>query len=313
MAINEIKVKTVEELFARLNPLLPMWKGGDRMHWGFRGQREADWRLVPSAFREGVLTGFAGVVKKAPKDIESQCEAEWEVLHQFFHRADDVGLAVPGDAPAFRDLVAFKEEVKPSFNDLTWPRPSMLQTLAIAQHHGVPTRLLDFTHDPLKALFFAAIGAREATNRAGSMLALWAINLDFVHNAGWPWDRFGIVSAPYATNPFLFAQEGFFLVDRRANLLRQKTGKFIPFDQSFDEIDDAFRNWGRSDALSRLDIEDVAGPIRDLADGFLKIVVPTTLATDLLDVLDRRGVNLASLMPTFDNVVQSMKFRAKLR
>ena len=50
------------------------------------------------------------------------------------------------------------------------PRGDELEWLALMQHHGAPTRLLDFTWSPYVAAFFAL-------ERAGSDAAIWALNL----------------------------------------------------------------------------------------------------------------------------------------
>jgi len=122
--------------------LIQGWDGF--RNWAFRGQADASWKLVSTLSRH---IGTAGVCREA-------WPLQEERIRRIFERKSHLFLADP-----------------PQGDELEW--------LALMQHHGAPTRLLDFTWSPYVAALFAL---EHATTSAG----VWAINLPLlweIHDA----------------------------------------------------------------------------------------------------------------------------------
>lgn len=305
--MKHVRCKTAREFLARLQITDDLWGGQPAWDWGFRGQGNADWELLPSAFRAGSLISYANSSLIAPmEELGDQHWCEFKLIQHFLYLADRVGLSVPGDAQHFR----LPPTTDQRWTSDEWPQADVLETLAIAQHHGVPTRLLDITHNALIAAFFAADDARDTT-RVGDAthFGVWAVDLSMVRQAaavrvkhhGVP--RLIHVTAPRAGNSFLHNQDGLFLLDREASRMRQSLGRF----QTMAEVVDAVHR-----ELRKVPADALPYYRRSPASPMVKITLPVGLAMDVLDLLDRDFYNRARIMPTHDNVVKTLQFQRSL-
>lgn len=285
-------------------------------HWYFRGQRDSKWSLMPSAWRkyEDKSKDFIGIArthairnrillslpipiqekwlslgKSLPKDASDeewrrngevvvQAYAEGLLINEFLQLAADLGHRVPYAREWISLTIKFIEKyiggLYGDANDELWMHP----VVALAQHHRISTRLLDWTRNPFCAAFFAAV---EVANNPdpNKKIAVYAINNIILKY------HIKLVSVPGSEIDFLRAQGGVFTYDSKGDELFVQRGQYPSLETSMGYIGAMFN--------------PVFTP--------KKYMLPQTEAPELLRLLWLEGVTQAHLMPTLDNVSEALK------
>lgn len=292
-AFERLNFNTAKTFLAALSPQNPLW-GPDPLNWCFRGQGRAEWKLSPSALRPGNPLGYQPSPPTAPRPTnQEQLTTEYTLLLDFMRAADSQGLPIPDDSQTFRTPEEWTRQIEPSVDlALTgrayWPPSLFLSITALAQHHGVPTRLLDWSERSFTGAYFAASFGAKNPNPPDARVCVWALNFSYLAQRWSDADaRVLIVTAPKSSNPNLLAQSGVFTVERIRNVDPTAAPSATPLDEVI--LDGHDPSW--------------PGPV------IRQLTVPGSACPELLRRLHDEGVDAAAMFPGLDGAVAALAER----
>jgi hypothetical protein len=262
---HETHYDSAEDLLNALRPSAKPWVQ-HRHRWIFRGQADAAWTLQATAIRDP--QAFQSIAVEG--DASDWSGRRWileRMLYNFSQRLDRAGMPIPTPLPQVGDRSRNKTNAEPL--EVLFP------VMALAQHHGLPTLLLDWSRRAYVAAYFAAAdSAARRTGRRPRYLAVWALRKSD-EEAG-----MRIYQAPAWTNPNLRAQSGLF------TLVQPLSGR----DRSVEEYMAGF-----------------GSVVGDAVAALHRLILPGTEAPKLLRLLAYEGIDGASMFPGADGVVRAMR------
>lgn len=253
--------------------------------WGFRGHFSSDWTLEPTLARTA-------------KQFE--CRADWLNHREYWM------------------LRQFQRRFPAYIRDLPTPK-TKLDWLAVMQHYGGVTRLLDFSYSFYVAAFFAI-------ERANEDAAIWAVNRSVMNkiiaatlgyeeaadsdqanilNAKYVERGLGLKQAPKASTALVLPVEPEYLHDR----LTSQQGFFLcPIDllSSFQQNLEKMLGLpvGTLNKKGQVAWSQVASRLNTFT--VLKVIIPRKIQAHAAKDLQLMNINSNTLFPGLDGYARSM-------
>ena len=315
----------------------------------WRGQSVGDWFLSPSLFRENgkeVLETALGICT-ADNGLQDILNAEALVLFGFYHEWKKTGLSVPHielfegfdnkrkfiegysayyyefDKSPYYDI--FNEiESDPKENNIMVRRNRNVEDLAaLAQHNGIPTRLVDWTYDVNAALYFAAIGAasKVSIDTLFDRFAIWEFSTLYADFQLSPQNLqpefLRLVSTPHLTNKRQQSQSGL-LMYTNLSLLRDLVAREIGHEKSVCYQSGAFNcayyylsQIENAIALSQFDYtlrnHTQLGEKISVVSPLFKYTLPYSELPIVFDYLTSVNANRVRYFPDYGNVYDGLR------
>ncbi len=163
--------------------------------------------------------------------------------------------------------------------------------LSIAQHYKLPTRLLDWSSDPLVALWFA-FNKKECSSQ---YRAVWGLSIQEENIVNTKTDdpfsgRFVKVFQPLEADVRFAAQKAWFSVQNMNIRSSKRSGDGLP-------------HFNDETSFNTMNL------IENYEYQLIKIIIPNDQRSSIMADLDQRGINKQSLFPKLDKLGKRLRLK----
>jgi hypothetical protein len=232
-------------------------------NWAFRGQAHAGWVLNNAIERTGFIQFYQG--------IEAEFLAEFQRGARNYLSKDET--------PAH-----------------------LIEWLALMQHHGAPTRLLDLTKSPFIAAYFAFEHCHE---KDGHSVGIWGININHLRDKA-----IEILSAEFGEalqqNKNLINEQLFERIFYENNKALVFPVEPFRMNRRYSLQQSIFVSTGTSEQPF---MEQLLFLGDDISKAVVKIEIPCSCKKQAMRDLQQMNLHRASLFPDLDGYALSLKLR----
>ena len=271
-----IEVHKIGSLAGYINAVEKIRNKLGGIRW-FRGHADdRNWQLVPSIFRRDLIG--EGVTDKRMKKLRG---LEFETNVDFRHHA--------------------------KARDSTFPHDdNLVGQLVVARHHGLLSRLLDWTESPLTALYFAVEGDG---NKDENPACVWMLVPGALNEEQW-----GVKGIDYshAPVPQEMARCAFNNEAILENISLKKLGaKKMGVVTAFKPQHTIMRHMVQKAQFTIHDTPEELDKLPSASEFLDKIIIPFNEREEILDELREVGVSRDLLFPDLDNLAAHLNAEMK--
>ena len=271
-------------------------------NYAFRGHASDKYKLIPVALRPESRKRFNQFAlsgdDEEKKDLEYfQIIKEGHILRDFYKMCDRHGLANE-NIKRFRSSFLERMDLQTLLTSEMWLPQDLWTLAALAQHYGLPTRLLDWTHDINVGLFFAVEDYLEGrvVPEETKHIVVWALNLQPITEPNVKDMPLKLVQPIYHGNDNLTAQQGLFTLWQVKKSIDFSEGKMVADMKTIvnrKPLDQLLLNL-------RIGQENIEEPY---LYGFL---LPADSGREIYRYIKSVGYDASRIYPNYNGVVKSM-------